>query len=193
MKEKRLFSIFNSHLDLAHQLWRKTLQKGDWAIDATCGNGYDTLYLAENCEGVISLDIQGDALQKTKKNLLQNGVNLEKIHFFHQNHESFPSLAKKVSIKIIVYNLGYLPGGNKELTTLTASTLKSLQNALKIVLPGGLISITCYPGHAEGFKEEKAILDFCKDLSPHQWSVCFHNWINRLKSPSLFTIQKNIN
>ncbi len=185
MKEKRNFPIFNSHLDLAHQIWAKAAEAGDWAIDSTCGNGHDTLFLAQHYEGIIGLDIQEKALENTRN--LVNGN--ERVHLFCQSHETFPDLAKP--IKLIVYNLGYLPGGDKTLTTQVQSTLTSISNALNLIVPGGLVSITCYPGHPEGQREEEAILVLCEGLSPAKWGVSFHSWRNRSKAPSLVLIQKN--
>ncbi|NGX38291.1 MAG: hypothetical protein K1000chlam2_01464, partial [Chlamydiae bacterium] len=115
----------NSHLDLAYEYWQKILRKDDWAIDATCGNGRDTARLAPLCQGLIALDIQEKAIENTR--LLLEG----KAHLFRQSHETFPPLAYEKPIRLIVYNLGYLPGGDKDLTTRVESTLKSLQNALK--------------------------------------------------------------
>ncbi len=189
MKEKRKRSIFNSHLDLARLYWDKVLQKRDWAIDATCGNGHDTLFLASKCEGVIGLDIQERALQKTRELLETSGVEKGKVLLYHQSHESFPDRDKP--IRLIIYNLGYLPGGDKEITTRVHSTLKSLENALELILPQGIVSITCYPGHPEGALEESALLRFSESLSPQQWSVSFHSWKNRCQAPSLLIIQKN--
>jgi len=184
--ENRFFELFgyNSHLDLAHQIWAKAAKPGDWAIDATCGNGHDTAFLAKHFAGVIALDIQEQALENTRK-LVQDCNN---VHLFHQSHETFPALPHP--IRLIVYNLGYLPGGDKQLTTQASSTLMSIQNALR--LAQSLISITCYPGHPEGQREEEAILDFCQDLPPDMWNVSFHSFRNRIKAPSLVVIQKNV-
>lgn len=188
MKEKRAFPIFNSHLDLAHQTWAKAAQPGDWAIDATCGNGWDSLYLADQYEGVIGIDIQETAIEKTRQQLLEH----QNVHLFCQSHETFPALAQNRPIRLIVYNLGYLPGGDKQLTTRVQSTLTSIQNGLELILPGGLMSITCYPGHPEGESEQKAILQMSQTLSSQKWSVCFHTWENRLKAPSLLLIQRSL-
>jgi len=186
------FSQFQSHLDLAHKYWEEILKQGGWAIDATCGNGHDTLFLAQAADGVIGLDIQENALQITRSLLKEAKADLEKVHLFCQSHETFPLLASNYPIPLIVYNLGYLPGGNKDLTTQTDTTLKSISNGLSLLVPGGALSITCYPGHPEGEKEEKAIGQFAQNLPPHIWSVCFHQWKNRKQSPSLFLIQKKI-
>lgn len=184
MKEKRQFPIFNSHLDLAHQIWAKVAQPGDWAIDATCGNGHDTLFLVDHFAGVIGLDVQEKALENTK-NLVG-----DKALLFCQSHETFPLLP--YPIRLVVYNLGYLPGADKSFTTQVQSTLTSVTNALGLILPGGLVSITCYPGHPEGQREEEALLKLCQALPPADWSVSFHSWQNRLQSPSLLLIQKTV-
>ena len=84
---------------------------------------------------------------------------------------TFPKLAQQHPIRLVVYNLGYLPKGNKKLTTLTDSTLQSLENALALIQPGGVVSITCYPGHEEGAKEEAALLQKVAQLSPSSWNV----------------------
>ncbi|NGX59712.1 MAG: hypothetical protein KR126chlam3_00869 [Chlamydiae bacterium] len=187
MEEKRQSVTFHSHLDLAHQYWQKVAQKDSWAIDATCGNGYDTLFLAKICAGVIAIDIQEKAIENTRS-LIQD---LSHVHFFCQSHVDFPKSANEKPISLIVYNLGYLPGGDKELTTLSSSTLESLSSAMEIVLPGGLISLTCYPGHPEGAHEEKALLGVASGLDPKRWTICHHQWKNRQKAPSLLLLQKN--
>ena len=195
------FPIFHSHLDLAHQYWERILQKADWAIDATCGNGNDTLKLAEilfqnaPLGGLIGIDIQEEAIHRTK-DLLRSHLSeksLAHIHLYSQSHADFPSLAFENPIRLIVYNLGYLPKGNKQLTTQTESSLKSIRQALKLVISGGAVSITCYPGHEEGAREEKAILEEVSRLSPATWNVCYHRFPNRLASPSLLLIQKSQN
>jgi hypothetical protein len=190
------FSLFQSHLDLAHSYWERLLLPGDWAIDATCGNGRDTLKLAEILQGkdggVIGIDIQREALARTQELLSSrfSAEDLSSIHLFEQSHEEFPSLAIQHPIRLVVYNLGYLPGGNKEKTTKTASTLASVRLALGLVLPGGAVSITSYPGHPEGACEDSALQELVKALSPASWNVCLHTFSNRSQSPRLLYIQK---
>ncbi len=184
------FFVFSSVLELAHAYWEKILEEGDTAIDATCGNGKDTLKLASLLTKgkVIALDIQEAALEKTK-DLLSEEL-LTRVTLLKQSHETFPPC--QAPIKLIIYNLGYLPGGDKTLTTHTNSTLISVENAVALIADGGAVSITCYPGHEEGRKEEEALLAFLKVLDPKKWNVCHHRLINRLSAPSLIFIQKNI-
>ncbi len=195
---QRHFSLFNSHLALAHKLWAELLQSGDAAIDATCGNGHDTLVLAKillegsTTSQILAFDIQAEALTRTRE-LLQMHLSKEalaRVKLFHQSHAQFPEEANTLPVKLVIYNLGYLPRGNKNLTTMTETTLTSVRHACELICPGGAVCITCYPGHLEGAREEKALLEELKHLSPEQWSVTHHQWVNRVESPSLLLIQK---
>lgn len=194
---KKRFSLFHSSIDLAHNYWRNLLRPGDCAIDATCGNGKDTLQLAQilNPNGtLIGIDIQQEAIDKTSSLLRAHFSfsTLQKIHLYCQSHVHFPPLAFSLPVHLIVYNLGYLPGGNKELTTLTSSTVESVLAALQLITPGGAISLTCYPGHLEGAREEKALIDIALHLPIAEFNICLHTFPNRFSSPSLLFIQKKI-
>jgi hypothetical protein len=193
----RHFSLFHSHIDLAHHYWEKLLQSGGWTIDATCGNGNDTLKLAELLRdkqgGVIGIDVQQEAINKTKELLqlhLSSGEQV-RVHLYCQSHSCFPPIAKENSIRLIVYNLGYLPKGNKQMTTLASSTLESVNQAMSLIVPGGAVSITCYPGHEEGKREEEALLKELSNLCPTTWNVCYHTFPNRSMAPTLFILQMN--
>jgi hypothetical protein len=70
--------------------------------------------------------------------------------------------------------------------------MQSLRQALKILAEDGALSITCYPGHLEGAKEEEAILSWAQTLAPERWQVCYHRWINRPSSPTFFWIKQTI-
>ena len=141
-------NLHKPHLDLAFEYWKGWLKPTDTVIDATCGNGKDTLRLASLVpQGrVLALDIQEDALKNARKI-----ASLDNVSFFLQSHVSFPVSSP---VKLIVYNLGYLPFGDKSITTLSTTTLQSLEAAL---IWGEAISITCYPGHSEGLIEKNAI------------------------------------
>jgi SAM-dependent methyltransferase len=189
------FPLFFSHIDLAHQYWERLLVPGDIAIDATCGNGFDTAFLAKILlhGRVIAMDKQADAIAASKEKIekeLGNEV-CKNIEFYHQCHSTFPDKILKETIKLIVYNLGYLPKGDKSIITASSSTLASLAKALDLIQPGGAISVTCYPGHPGGDEEEIAVLEFAKNLDPQLWSCFHHSRINKAKSPSLLLLQKS--
>lgn len=167
------------HLEKAHQFWREHLKATDHVIDATCGNGKDTAILAEIVpQGLVfAIDIQEDAIVKA-----QAYVQTSNVKFLHQSHTQLP---KDEKVRLVVYNLGYLPGGNKALTSQTGSTLQSVQAALAMLPLGGALSITCYPGHPEGANEEKALQTWSKSLSQKvEWS----SW--KPGSPTLLIVIK---
>lgn len=164
------------------------LKPEDLAIDATAGNGHDTLFLAKLCS-VIAIDIQEEALKNTEA-LLKSVSVLHSVRLIFGSHETFPLDIKDESVKLIVYNLGYLPKGNKSITTLSETTLKSLQGALSLLQPGGLITIISYSGHDEGRREEFHILEFVKGLPSKKWLCCHYRALNRKDAPCLTLIQK---
>lgn len=173
----------------AHAYWETIVRPGDTLIDATCGNGYDTLILARLLQGkgqLFSYDIQKEALERAKSLISLNLSDLEKncLHLRHASHESFDITCAK----LIVYNLGYLPRGDKSITTTAATTLNSLRSALSILSNEGAITITCYSGHPEGQREEEALLAFTAALPPDTWLVHHHRLLNRHKAPSLILI-----
>lgn len=195
---KNKFSLFCSHIDLAHKMWKELVKPGDKVIDATCGNGQDTkvlakLALTEDSGEIFAIDIQHSAIESSKKALSQEFSQelMARIFFFERCHATFPEHILPQSIKLIVYNLGYLPGGNKTLTTESDTSLKSIINAQNLLQEGGLISVTCYPGHESGKYEEAKILEYITSLDPKIWSCSHNRWINRKNSPSLALIQKS--
>lgn len=172
--------------ELSHFFWKEWIRPGNTIIDATCGNGHDLLYLAQLIDGqghIVGYDIQAKAIESTTELLKQNLTTDQwnSIKLRHASHEYF--FEKKADA--IIYNLGYLPGSDKKITTQTATTLKSLQSACALIQKSGFISVMLYPGHIEGEKEQIAILEFASTLPACDWSILHHRWINREKAPSL--------
>ena len=162
----------------AHVRWAQILQSGDLAINATIGNGHDTLFLAQTLAGsgkIIGYDIQEAALEKTGERLL----NFSNVTLKLQSHASID----EENARLIVYNLGYLPGSDKRVTTLLETTLESLESAQKALMPGGLLSITCYPGHHEGQRESQAVLEWAKQ-QPGKLEIIFS------RSPFLILLER---
>lgn len=178
------------HLALAHDLWARHLRKGESALDATCGNGHDTLFLTTLGLGqIVSIDLQPQALAKAKERLKGRDTG---VLFLLASHQNLALLPLPTPLALIVYNLGYLPGGDKTVTTRTETTLQSVQSALPLLSPRGALSITCYPGHDEGKREEEGLLAWASSLPSEEWEVCFSQWINRAKAPSLLWIAKRV-
>lgn len=185
------------HIILAKTYWRAHLKPGDVAIDATCGNGNDTLYLSElllsdPSSSVFSFDIQPEAILSAEA-LLKRHLSpdhFRRVLLHRRSHLELNAVPLPYSPRLIVYNLGYLPGGNKQVTTKTETTLESVKMSLELIADDGAISIMCYPGHEEGAREEKAIVAFAESLPSKSWIVCYHQWINRPRSPTLVWIAK---
>ena len=70
------------------RVWKHVVQKGDMVIDATCGNGYDTLAMVkmvadESARGcVYAMDIQNDALESASS-LLKESLNPNEVPLSH--------------------------------------------------------------------------------------------------------------
>ena len=180
-------NFYKAHIKKAHSLWDAFLKEDSIVIDATCGNGLDSLKLIKIISKgkLFSFDIQKKAIENTK--MLLNGF--ENISYFLDSHADFSKFIKK-EINLIVYNLGYLPGSDKSITTKVDSTVDSIKSGLSILANNGAISITCYPGHLEGDREEKALYQFLSSLDSRKYSICHHRWVNREKAPSLFWVEK---
>lgn len=179
-----------NHLHFAHSLWQAHVRPEDVVIDATCGNGHDTLFLSGLVPAgrVFAFDIQEKAIQNTQELLKKHGRE-ERVTLLQKSHVDLQKIPSPP--RLIVYNLGYLPGGDKGVTTQTDTTLESVAAGLKMLPEGGALSITCYPGHAEGAREEKALVEFLRTLPSHQWTVRYHQWVNRPKAPSLLWVVRS--
>src|SRR5690606_12846209 len=138
--------------DLAHKLILENVTKDSIIVDATAGNGHDTLFLAQNVKHVFTFDIQEIAIKNTK----ELTKDLNNITYIHDSHEHILNHVKNYDD--VIFNLGYLPGGNKQLTTMTHTTIETLEKLHKNAK--GFILVVAYPGHLEGLKEAVAVQSF---------------------------------
>ncbi|MCH9632110.1 MAG: hypothetical protein S4CHLAM6_04340 [Chlamydiae bacterium] len=188
--------ILQSVIPLSHAMWKNILVPTAYTIDATCGNGHDTLFLSqltlsEAGGKLMALDIQPKAIENTK-NLLKSNLKekiLQNISLISSCHSQIDLHCPK-GADLIVYNLGYLPGASKTITTQTETTIISLQKSLSLLKKEGHLSVTCYPGHEEGQIESSKVLHWAKSLGA-EYICCQHQWINRSeKSPFIIMICK---
>lgn len=140
-----------------HAALKDLITAGDYVIDATMGNGHDTLFLSKlvGPKGhVWAFDIQKEALEKTHSRLEgANCTNATLIHASHADMAKYIPHNAQRSIKACVFNLGYLPGHDKKTTTKSESTLKAVNSAISLLAPKGSIHILSYTGHPEGLAE----------------------------------------
>jgi SAM-dependent methyltransferase len=141
------------------------LSRGDVAIDATCGNGLDTVFLAQQvgCDGVVyAIDLQPSALAITRQKLLDTGLigRCRLVAGSHSELGAFVDPNHVGRVSVVMFNLGYLPFGDKGVVTTASSTIAGLNHALKLLRPKGLISVLAYPGHIGGLEESQRVAEW---------------------------------
>ena len=177
---------------LAAEVLEKCVHTGDAVIDATMGNGHDTLMLCGlvGSEGrVYAFDIQTQAVENTRKRLEEAGV-LDRARLFCLGHER---LLDEVSepVAAAVFNLGWLPGGDHGVTTHWETTKTAIQGALALLKGGGVLVLCAYPGHAEGDRERGALTEFLSALRPQEYNVLHQRFLNAGPgAPECFVVQK---
>lgn len=179
-----MFSEYSA-LGIVHKILKMHIKPGDFCIDATCGNGHDSVYLCELCGKsgkLISIDIQEDAVTATKKALAENGFE-NMCDVVCSSHSKIDKFAKPNSVDCIVFNFGWLPGGNHEIFTRAESSIPAIEKSLDILKPGGLLSLCVYYGRNNGYSERDAILDFVKNLDVAKYNVIKCDFMNRANDP----------
>lgn len=166
---------------LSHHIIREFCNEYDVAIDATLGNGYDTDFLSGLFGKVYSFDIQPNVIESYKSK------NKSNVTLVYDSHEEINKHVHE-EVNCIMYNLGFLPGGDKTITTKSYSTINSLKKGIDLLRSGGIITIAVYRGHEEGKKEEIAVLDFVKSLPKEAFGVMLHSYVNRLNNPPYLVV-----
>ena len=154
---------------------------------ATAGNGNDTLYLAKlvGVEGqVIAFDIQEDAVANTEKRLQEQDMS-ERAKVVLDSHVNMASYAKENTVDCIVFNLGYLPGGDHKMATQANSSIEAMNVALKLLKKKGLLSVTIYSGGDSGFEEKDAVLSWLRQLDQRKYLVLVTEYYNRQNNPPI--------
>jgi methylase of polypeptide subunit release factors len=137
--------------EVVHEWLSEICDKNTIAIDATAGNGMDTTFLASICRQVIAFDISTQAIENTRKACM----HLNNVIILHQSHDQMINYIRKADI--VVFNLGYLPNGDKSIITQPETTLQALNQA-RLILGSGYLCITSYLGHPGGKEEHAEVL-----------------------------------
>lgn len=166
---------------------RSQVKEGDICIDATMGNGNDTLLLSQLCGvtgQVLAFDIQQQAVEATARRLkeAQAPANYQLLLESHTNMEQH---AKPETVNCIVFNFGYLPGGDHMLATQGETSIQALSQALTLLKKGGMISLCIYSGGDSGFEERDQILAWLKELDSHRYLVIKSDYYNRPNNPPI--------
>ena len=166
---------------ISHYIIDTFLENKNIAIDCTLGNGHDTDFLSEKFNKVYSFDIQKSAVES------YNNKNIKNVKALLSSHEFIDDYITE-KVDCIVYNLGFLPGASKEITTILESSLKSIEKGLEMLNSNGIMSIAAYPGHDEGKREYEGIIEFVENLSTKTYGVMVHKFLNRHKNPPILII-----
>lgn len=179
-------------LQLAHDLVRQTLRKGERALDATLGNGHDALFLAKlvGPSGFVSgIDIQQSAIDSSTSKMEENVISWYEFHCC--SHELLEEVTSS-GLGAVMFNLGYLPGADKAVVTRTSSTIVALGAALKQLRPEGIMTVMCYPGHEEGALESDEVEQWLSGLERKHWRVFSYKMLNGVNAPPFLVVVQRV-
>lgn len=170
----------------------KIIEKGHVVIDATMGNGYDTVYLGnlvgENGK-VYAFDVQEEALTSTRKKVVRDNME-DRIELILDGHENLDKYVKE-EVSCVVFNLGYLPRAKHMVITKPDTTLEAIKKSLELLKPNGIISIAAYIGHEGGLDEKNYICEYLDNLDQRQYNVLHMEFTNQINNPpQLILVEK---
>ena len=176
----------------AREVILRAVEPGDTVVDATMGNGHDTQMLCETVgpEGrVWAFDVQAQAVEETRNRLRAQGLD-GRAELILSGHEHMAEYVKG-PVKAVMFNLGWLPGGDHAVTTRWETTRTAVESALDLLAPMGVLVICAYPGHAEGEREKQELTAFLGGLDNRRYNVLHQRFLNAGPgAPECFVIQK---
>ena len=177
-------------LELHKRFIREHLREGDIAVDFTMGNGHDTEFLSKTVGEsghVYAFDIQQAAVDSTAENLRRAGCpdNYTLICDSHHRVEEYV----KTPIKARMFNLGYLPGGDKRITTLRETTMPAVEAAIRLLDRDAILNIAVYPGHEEGELEGKMLCEYFAKLDRRKICISQIKILNSPTSPYFMVVE----
>lgn len=170
-----------------HHFLKDHVQPGDICIDATMGNGNDTVLLSRlsgEKGKVIAFDIQQLALDNTREKLIKENCP-ENYKLVLASHENMGEYAEENTIACITFNLGYLPGGDHAKATKGESSISAIETGLSLLKKKGLMTVCIYSGGDSGFEEKEAVLSYIKTLDAKKYLVIISEYANRPNNPPI--------
>ncbi len=178
---------------LAADYMMRSIREGDVVVDATMGNGKDTLFLCGlvgESGHVYAFDVQQEAVERTRERVAEAGY-AARTTLLLAGHETMAQHVRG-PVQAIMFNLGWLPGAEHAVTTKTDTTLAAVRAAAELIAPGGIVTVCVYPGHEEGERELKALRAFAAALDVRRFNVLHHCFVNASsQTPQMILIQKN--
>lgn len=185
-ESKSFFTALPTAVQWSHQIVGPRLRAGDWVVDATAGNGHDSIFLAERVlpgGRVFTFDVQAPAIEKTRENLAKNLSiqQLAEVSLHHAGHErmaEFLPSEGRGRLRAVMFNFGYLPGGDKGIVTQQATSLAAVRVALDWLAEDGVLTVVLYPGHEGGREEANAVEQLLAALPSMEFEVQRVGYLN---------------
>ena len=176
-------------VDMTHRLLQDSLKDHMIAVDFTMGQGNDTLFFAQlsQVDHVYAYDIQQSAYESTLEKLQSEGV-CDKCTLFLKGHQTMDEDIDGFDLGI--FNFGYLPQGEKTITTLLETSRSAVFKALERLHIKGLLILVIYPGHVQGQQESDFFLPWCKTLDAHYFNVLTIRLENHQNAPYIIAIER---
>jgi len=180
-------------VEQVHHRLAEIIRPGDTVVDATVGNGHDTFALAElvgETGRVLAFDVQAEAIASAQRRVPHHWVS-----WIHAGHETLADhLPADAQLGAIVFNTGYLPGGDHNIVTRPETTIVALEAACDRLRPGGIASLILYRGHAGGMEESEAVERWLTERSgdtDSKFELIFHEGGNALQTaPRWYSLNK---
>lgn len=175
---------FKSARFWAKEMIEETLFSGARVVDATMGNGYDTLWLCELVgeDGrVYAFDIQQEAVDHTAERLESAGMR-DRASLFCMGHERMLEAVSE-PVDAVLFNLGWLPGTEHGVTTQAPTTLQAVDAALSLLKEEAVMTICIYPGHEEGAQELRSLLEWAAGLDDKRYDAMLKHYVNQPNNP----------
>ena len=176
--------IYNA-LSICHKFLKENVKAGANVIDATAGNGGDTVFLCElvgKNGHVTAFDIQQAAVENTIQRVNQCGYS-DICDVVLSCHSEIENYFERDSVDAIVFNFGWLPGGDHNLFTRSETSIAAIKSGLSVLKSGGIMTLCVYYGKNNGYDERDAILDFVRELDYRKYTVMLLSFFNRINDP----------
>ncbi len=181
--------LIKNCLGQSHEIVERIVKEGDTVVDATAGNGNDTVFLAKligETGKVYAFDIQEKALQKTREKLEDQDL-IHRVELIRDGHENISKYIVE-PVSVVMFNLGYLPGGDHNICTRFQTTRSAIEAAMGLLKKNGLIVMVVYYGGDSGFEEKDALMEYITTIDCKMYSVLRAEFVNQPNCPPLLVL-----
>ncbi len=186
------FGSLGNAVKLAQFFVARVLQDDDIVIDATCGNGHDTAFLASKVirGRVFAFDLSPLAVSRTTELMVAQGLS-ERVVIHQDNFRNIPEYIDN-GVAAVMFNLGYLPGADRETATLAADSVAAILLAAPLLKLGGVMTVVCYPGNPRGMEETIQVRNALAILDQKEYEVVEMSFINGINDPPILILTNRI-